>query len=161
MQPTKTPQSPRKPRRDGWTAERRQAFFGHLAAGLDVKRACALVGLSRQKAYTLRGRDAAFAAAWDEARRGAREGADEAFLAMLPERLRAAMSELSGSRERRTRQTPSRTVSGVSAPCHHRGDGISPLDTVPGAPSVSPSPCARPLDGPETKHSVMTVPRAR
>jgi hypothetical protein len=83
-------------RHDGWTPERRQRFLELLAAGLDVRRACAGVGLSRQAAYTLRRRDPAFAQAWDGALRSVRVAEDEAFLAMLPERLRRTMSELSG-----------------------------------------------------------------
>ena len=83
-------------RRDGWTAERRQRFLELLTAGLDVRRACARVGLSRQSAYALRRREAGFARAWDEALQSARAAEDEKFLAMLPERLRRTMSELSG-----------------------------------------------------------------
>ena len=86
-------------RRDGWTAQRRQRFLEGLAAGIDVNRACAGVGMSREGAYRLRRRDPAFALAWDDALRSARAAADEAFLAMLPERLRRAMSELSGGCE--------------------------------------------------------------
>ena len=41
MQLIDTPQLPRTPRRDGWTLARRERFLEHLAAGLDVKRACA------------------------------------------------------------------------------------------------------------------------
>jgi len=83
-------------RRDGWTPERRQRFLELLAAGLDVRRACAGVGLSRQAAYMLRRREPAFAQAWDGALRSARAADEAAFLAMLPERLRRTMSELSG-----------------------------------------------------------------
>jgi hypothetical protein len=160
MQLVETPQSPRKPRRDGWTPARRAQFLGHLAAGLDVKRACALVGLSRQKAYALRGRDAAFAAAWDKARRAARAAADEAFLALLPEKLRRTMSDLSaachlpraqvgvagsaqvaeGDSEQGPADFDPRTVSVLSGTCHLRGTALLPLDPVPSVPSVSPSP---------------------
>ena len=83
-------------RRDGWTPERRRRFLELLAAGLDVRRACGGVGLSRQAAYALRRRDPAFARAWDGALRSARTAVDEAFLAMLPERLLRTVSELSG-----------------------------------------------------------------
>ncbi len=83
-------------RRDGWTLQRRQRFLELLAAGLDVSRACAGVGLSRQAAYALRRREPAFARAWDGALRSARTADDERFLAMLPDRLRRTMSELSG-----------------------------------------------------------------
>jgi hypothetical protein len=67
-----------------------------LAAGLDVRRACAGVGLSCQAAYTLRRRDPAFAQAWDGALRSARAAEGEAFLALLPEWLRRTVSGLSG-----------------------------------------------------------------
>jgi hypothetical protein len=149
MAPATAPQAPRKPRRDGWTAERRRQFLDGLAAGLDVKRACARVGMSRQKAYTLRGRDADFARAWDEARRAARAGADEAFLALLPERLRVAMSELPGAGESRPLEMNSRTVSGLSGSCHLKGDRVLPLDRVPSVPSMSPSPRAGVPDWPQ------------
>jgi len=88
--------TPRPTRRDGWTPERRQRFLELLAAGFDVRRACARVGMSRQAAYTLRRRDAAFAQAWESALRSARAAEEQAFLAMLPERLRRTMSALSG-----------------------------------------------------------------
>ena len=90
------PLTTRPIRYDGWTPDRRQRFLDLLAAGLDVRRACAGVGLSRQAAYTLRRRDPAFAQAWDGALSSARTVRDEAFLAMLPERLRRTMSALSG-----------------------------------------------------------------
>jgi hypothetical protein len=38
-------------RKDGWTLERRRRFLALLAAGLDVRRACDQVGMSRQAAY--------------------------------------------------------------------------------------------------------------
>ena len=101
----------RQIRRDGWTPERRKQFLEAIAAGNDVRRACALVGLSRRAAYKLRRREPAFAQAWDAALRSARAAAEEAFLAMLPERLRRTMSELSGE-------------------CELRGDGRVALDTV-------------------------------
>ena len=89
------PLSQRTTRRDGWTAERRQVFLEALAAGHDVRRACGFVGLSRQAAYKLRGRDGEFAGQWDAAQRNARQAARNAFLARLPERLLRTMSELS------------------------------------------------------------------
>jgi hypothetical protein len=88
--------TPAKTRRDGWTPERRRRFIELLAAGSDVRRACAGVGMSRESAYRLRRREAEFALAWDQAQRAARLRAEEVFLAMLPERLRRTMSELSG-----------------------------------------------------------------
>ena len=96
MTDAREPLTTRPIRRDGWTPERRRRFLELLAAGLDVQRACAGVGLSRQAAYTLRRRDPAFAQAWDGALRSARVAEDEAFLAMLSEKLRRTMSELSG-----------------------------------------------------------------
>jgi transposase-like protein len=106
-----------KPRRDGWTPERRRQFLDLLTDGVDVRRACARIGLSREGLYRLRRRDAAFARAWDEARRSARIAAEEAFIALLPEKLR-------------------RTVSDVSGRCELPGARISPLDPVPGVPAV-------------------------
>ncbi|HYD24522.1 MAG TPA: hypothetical protein VEB68_06975 [Croceibacterium sp.] len=90
------PVTTRPVRRDGWTPERRRRFLEMLGAGLDVRRACAGVGLSRQAAYTLRRREPAFARAWDGALRAARAADEAAFLALLPERLRRTLSESSG-----------------------------------------------------------------
>jgi len=90
------PLTTRPIRHDGWTAERRRRFHELLAAGLDVRRACAGVGLSRQAAYALRRREPAFAEAWDGALSSARAADEAAFYAMLPERLRRTLSELSG-----------------------------------------------------------------
>jgi hypothetical protein len=94
-------------RRDGWTPQRRQQFLAGLAAGLDVRGACAGVGLSREGAYKLRRRDAAFARAWDEAQRQARRAAELAFLASLPPELLRALSR-------------------ASRPCEHRGPEFHP-----------------------------------
>jgi len=105
------PLTTRPIRRDGWTPERRRRFLELLAAGLDVRRACAAVGLSRQAAYTLRRRDPGFAQAWDGALRAARAADEAAFYAMLPERLLRTLSELSGE-------------------CHLRRVGSPPKDTV-------------------------------
>ena len=98
-----TNQAPAHPRyrHDGWTPERRELFLGLLAGGYDVRRACAGVRLSRQAAYKLRGREPGFAQAWDAALRSTRQAAEDAFLAMLPERLLRTMSELSGKCELR------------------------------------------------------------
>ena len=82
-------------RHDGWTLTRRREFIEALAAGLSISRACARVGMSRESAYKLRRRDAGFAREWDAALQTAREQAAADFLAMLPERLRRAMSQLS------------------------------------------------------------------
>jgi hypothetical protein len=114
-------------RRDGWTVGRRQRFLELLAAGLDVRRACAAVGLSRQAAYALRRRDATFAQAWDGALRSARVAEQEAFLAMLPERLRRTMSEMSGGCKLGDIEMPLRTLSGLSGECKLRGiEGAAP-----------------------------------
>lgn len=79
----------------GWTPTRRQQFIGALAAGRDVSKACAAVGLSRQAAYVLRRRDPAFARDWQEALQTAHDAQMEAFLAGLPERLLRTLSDLS------------------------------------------------------------------
>jgi hypothetical protein len=58
---------PGRTRRDGWTAERQQAFIAALARTGGVGRAAAAAGMSRESAYRLRRREGAesFAAAWD------------------------------------------------------------------------------------------------
>lgn len=84
-----------KPRHDGWTPERRQQFFECLTVGWSVSRACGRVTLSREAAYRLRRRDPAFAYEWDAALQTARRADEDAFLAMLPERLLRTLSELS------------------------------------------------------------------
>jgi len=89
----------RAQRYDGWTAERRLQFLGCLAAGRDVRFACARAGLSPQGAYRLQRRDAAFARAWDESQRAARAEAERVFLALLPERLLRTMSTMYGECE--------------------------------------------------------------
>ena len=91
----------RAPRHDGWTEARRAKLLECLAATPDVRRACAVVGLSRQSAYRLRRRDPDFAVAWDDALRRAHAAAHRAFIEALPEALRRALSE-------------------SSTPCHHR-----------------------------------------
>lgn len=87
MTPTRHPQTKPYRRRDGWTVQRRQAFLGGLAAGLDVRRACARVGLSREGAYRLRQREPEFALAWDAALRAARAEDERRFLALIAEKL--------------------------------------------------------------------------
>lgn len=81
-------------RRDGWTAERREAFLEALEAGLSVQRACAKVGLSREGAYRLRARDVAFAGAWDAAQRAAGPAGERAFMELLAESLPAIAAEV-------------------------------------------------------------------
>lgn len=61
MQPANNPLATRTIRHDGWTPARRRQFLEALAAGLDVRRACGAVGLSRESAYALRRRDPTFA----------------------------------------------------------------------------------------------------
>jgi hypothetical protein len=117
-------------RRDGWTPERRERFLEFLSAGLDVRRACKRVGMSRQAAYTLRRREPAFARAWDGALRSARAADDEAFLAMLPKPLRRTMSEMFGECNHRGSEVPPRTVSGLSGECKLRGAGGGAQDSV-------------------------------
>lgn len=126
MIPGTQPRAGRTIRRDGWTAERRQQFLDCLTAGADVRRACAIVGLSREGAYRLRGRDAGFAQAWDAALRKARATGEERFLALLPEKLRRTMSALSGVCELRGPESGPRTVSEPSGACELRAAEIGP-----------------------------------
>lgn len=69
------PDVPDAARYDGWTGEKQKLFLTALSRGLNITRACAIVGLSRQSAYALRGaaRGAAFALAWDAALLRARD----------------------------------------------------------------------------------------
>ncbi len=59
-----------KIRRDGWTAERQLRFLDALGRTRSVSRAAASVGMSRESAYRLRGRNPLFAALWDRALEG-------------------------------------------------------------------------------------------
>ena len=93
MTSTSNPQPTRKPRRDGWTPARRSAFFDALGAGLDVRRACARVGLSRRSAYNLRARDPAFARAWAGAQAGAHADDERAFRLQMARMFPAAFPE--------------------------------------------------------------------
>jgi len=52
---------------DGWTPEKREAFFDLLMTSCNVTKSCAAVGMSTRGAYQLRRRDPAFAAQWDAA----------------------------------------------------------------------------------------------
>ena len=101
MEPTDKSLAQCRYRHDGWTPERRRLFLDALAGGLVVSRTCATVQMSREGAYKLRRREPAFARAWDEALRSAGRAAEEGWLAMLPERLRSTVSELSGACELR------------------------------------------------------------
>lgn len=87
----------RKPRRDGWTPIRRAALLACLSAVPDVRRACAAIGMSRQSAYRLRGRDPDFAAAWDDALRDGHAAMRRSFIEGLPEALRRTLSGSSNS----------------------------------------------------------------
>lgn len=59
----------RRPRHDGWTVERQEAFLKALAACGCVTHACRVVGMSRESAYELYNRESAFAfrRGWDAA----------------------------------------------------------------------------------------------
>ncbi len=64
-------------RHDGWTPERQVRFLDPLAAGGNVRAACARVGLSREAAYRLKRREPLFARAWGAALVLAREPSAE------------------------------------------------------------------------------------
>ena len=59
----------RRPRSDGWTADRQEAFLKVLASCGCVSHACRAVGMSRESAYQLYNRPAAsgFRRGWDAA----------------------------------------------------------------------------------------------
>jgi hypothetical protein len=114
------PHNQAKVRHDGWTPERRSQFLAFLAAGIDVSSACRGVGLSREAAYRLRRRDPAFALVWEDALRSARKTAEQAWLAMLPQRLLRTMSELSGECKLPEPGRPRSTVSGLWRECKLR-----------------------------------------
>ena len=59
-----------KIRRDGWTAERQLRFLDALARTRSVTRAAASVGMSRESAYRLRGRNVLFESLWERAVKG-------------------------------------------------------------------------------------------
>ena len=61
--------APRPPRRNGWTAERQEAFLKALAASGCVSHACRVVGMSRESAYNLYNRESAvsFRRGWEDA----------------------------------------------------------------------------------------------
>lgn len=89
MQEILPPERPFRPRRDGWTAERREAFLDALAKIGTVAGACRAVGRSTTNAYRTKERIPEFSARWDaiqaahtgaaieEAMRRAVEGWDE------------------------------------------------------------------------------------
>ncbi|NCN84549.1 MAG: hypothetical protein GW808_14615 [Sphingomonadales bacterium] len=57
----------RKPRRDGWTEERRKIFIAVLRESGCVLDACRVAGMSDTSAYRLRERDPEIAEQWDDA----------------------------------------------------------------------------------------------
>ena len=64
---------PRRQRRAGeWSTERAVTFIVTLAATQSVTLAARAAGISRKSAYSLKGRDPAFASAWSAAMRAAR-----------------------------------------------------------------------------------------
>jgi hypothetical protein len=67
MNRSDSPNSRRKIRLDGWTAERQLRFLDALAGTRSVRKAAATAGMSRESAYRLRDRrdGALFGALWD------------------------------------------------------------------------------------------------
>jgi len=64
---------PLRPRRNGeWSGSNALTFIVTLAAHRSVTLAAREAGMSRKSAYALKARDPAFAAAWDEALKNAR-----------------------------------------------------------------------------------------
>lgn len=61
------PRKPRKTRSDGWTAEKRFAFFRALEETCDVKESAKRVGMHVSTAYDLRARDPSFCREWMQA----------------------------------------------------------------------------------------------
>ena len=57
--------SPRKTRRDGWTADRQLRFLVALSETTSVTKAARAADMSRKSAYRLRHRAELFAAFWD------------------------------------------------------------------------------------------------
>ena len=77
VQSTALDRTPREMRLTGWTPQSKRAFLEALARCGNVKSAAAFVSMSREGAYQLRRRDAAFALAWDGALVQAREVAED------------------------------------------------------------------------------------
>lgn len=59
--------SVQRERGNNWTASKRAAFLGHLAATCNVTKACEAVGMHPTGAYKLRLRDSVFAGQWHDA----------------------------------------------------------------------------------------------
>lgn len=89
---------PPLPAAPGWTPSRKVQFLEALAERGNVRRACAVVGISRAAAYLLRRRDAVFARGWAAAQVLGREVAIETLA--------------------------DRAVDGVSEPVFHRGEQV-------------------------------------
>ncbi|MDB5683680.1 MAG: hypothetical protein JWM75_1378 [Sphingomonas bacterium] len=89
---------PVRPRHDGWTPERQEAFVGYLADSGSVSQAAMRVGMTAESAYRLRRRadGADFDKAW------------EAALAVATRRLVDAAFE--------------RAIEGVEEPVHYKGE---------------------------------------
>ena len=66
---SKSDSRPRRPRVDGWTADRQLRFLDVLTRTQNITHAAAAAGMSRESAYRLRARPSAalFAAAWGRA----------------------------------------------------------------------------------------------
>lgn len=77
-----------RPRHDGWTPARQEAFIRTLAECANVEGACAAVGMSPRSAYTLRPRADAgsFRQAWDAALDYGVARLEDAMLGRAPER---------------------------------------------------------------------------
>lgn len=58
---------PRKIRHDGWTEERQDRFFAHLAETSCVEASAAAAGMCKSSAYRMRARNPAFEARWQMA----------------------------------------------------------------------------------------------
>lgn len=86
-----------------WDAGRKVRFLHHLSEKGDVRAACARVGMSRQSAYVLRRRDAAFARGWQAALVLARGHAEEVLATRALDGVEEAVwfrGELVGKRQR-------------------------------------------------------------
>ena len=86
-----------------WDAGRKVRFLHHLSEKGDVRAACARVGMSRQSAYVLRRRDAAFAQGWQAALVLARGHAEEVLATRALDGVEEAVwfrGELVGKRQR-------------------------------------------------------------
>lgn len=85
------------PQPAGWTPVKKRRFIDCLAKSGNVSAAVDACGLSRQAAYKLRWRDAAFAEAWDQALTALHRRGD----ALVIERIAQLRSAPPGSRQAR------------------------------------------------------------